>query len=124
MEKMQNGQVIKYLISIAHFDNLPNAEEEKLNKKKKELILKIESQNSQIDDLERKYLSKIAKLLVMTQVHCGIKTYINDQFDQLGVSIKKTEKKRLLEIDDNNQSFNSNNNEIQNPINDNREMAE
>ena len=60
----------------------------------------------------------------MTQVHCGIKTYINDQFDQLGVSIKKTEKKRLLEIDDNNQSFNSNNNEIQNPINDNREMAE
>ena len=32
MEKMQNGQVIKYLISIAHFDNLPNAEEEKLNK--------------------------------------------------------------------------------------------
>jgi len=29
-----------------------------------------------------------------------------------------------LEIDDNNQSFNSNNNEIQNPINDNREMAE
>jgi hypothetical protein len=60
----------------------------------------------------------------MTQVHCGIKTYINDQFDQLGVSIKKTEKERLLEIDDNNQSFNSNNNEIQNPINDNREMAE
>ena len=60
----------------------------------------------------------------MTQVHCGIKTYINDQFDQLGVSIKKTEKERLLEIDDNNQSFNSNNNEIQNPNNDNREMAE
>ena len=60
----------------------------------------------------------------MTQVHCGIKTYINDQFDQLGVSIKKTENQRLLEIDDNNQSFNSNNNEIQNPINDNREMAE
>ena len=60
----------------------------------------------------------------MTQVHCGIKTYINDQFDKLGVSIKKTEKERLLEIDDNNQSFNSNNNEIQNPINDNREMAE
>ncbi len=60
----------------------------------------------------------------MTQVHCGIKTYINDQFDQLGVSIKKTEKERLLEIDDNNQSFNSKNNEIQNPINDNREMAE
>ena len=60
----------------------------------------------------------------MTQVHCGIKTYINDQFDQLGVSIKKTEKERLLEIDDNNQSFNSNNNEIQNPNNDNREMTE
>ena len=60
----------------------------------------------------------------MTQVHCGIKTYINDQFDQLGVSIKKTENQRLLEIDDNNQSFNNNNNEIQNPINDNREMAE
>jgi len=120
MEKMQNGQVIKYLISIAHFDNLPNAEEEKLNKKKKELILKIESQNSQIDDLERKYLSKIAKLLVMTQVHCGIKTYINDQFDQLGVSIKKIEKEKLIEIDEDNQSFN--NHENQNSNIDNREM--
>lgn len=120
MEKMQNGQVIKYLISIAHFDNLPNAEEEKLNKKKKELILKIESQNSQIDDLERKYLSKIAKLLVMTQVHCGIKTYINDQFDQLGVSIKKIENEKLIEIDEDNQSFN--NHENQNSNIDNREM--
>ena len=120
MEKMQNGQVIKYLISIAHFDNLPNAEEEKLNKKKKELILKIESQNSQIDDLERKYLSKIAKLLIMTQVHCGIKTYINDQFDQLGVSIKKIEKEKLIEIDEDNQSFN--NHENQNSNIDNREM--
>jgi len=117
---MQNGQVIKYLISIAHFDNLPNAEEEKLNKKKKELILKIESQNSQIDDLERKYLSKIAKLLVMTQVHCGIKTYINDQFDQLGVSIKKIENEKLIEIDEDNQSFN--NHENQNSNIDNREM--
>ena len=120
MEKMQNGQVIKYLISIAHFDNLPNAEEEKLNKKKKELKLKIESQNSQIDDLERKYLSKIAKLLVMTQVHCGIKTYINDQFDQLGVSIKKIENEKLIEIDEDNQSFN--NHENQNSNIDNREM--
>ena len=84
----------------------------------------LEKQNTQIDELERKYLSKIAKLLVMTQVHCGIKTYINDQFDQLGVSIKKTEKEQLVSIEDENQSFNKNNNGIQNSNIDNRQIME
>ena len=56
----------------------------------------------------------------MTQVHCGIKTYINDQFDQLGVSIKKIENEKLIEIDEDNQSFN--NHENQNSNIDNREM--
>ena len=85
---------------------------------------KLEAQNTKIDELERIYLSKIAKLLVMTQVHCGIKTYINDQFDQLGVSIKKTEKEQLVSIEDENQSFNKNNNGIQNSNIDNRQIME
>ena len=39
----------------------------------------------EIDGLEKDYLKKIAKLLVMTQVHCEIKTDMYNEFDKLGL---------------------------------------
>ena len=65
-----------------------------LNKKKvkgsgnaylKNLEERKERLDKEIEDLERDYLAKIAKLLVMTQVHCEIKTDIYNEFDKLGV---------------------------------------
>ena len=44
-----------------------------------------EKLDREIEDLERDYLAKIVKLLVMTQVHCEIKTDIYNEFDKLGV---------------------------------------
>ena len=42
----------------------------------------------------------------MTQVHCEIKTFIHDEFDRLGVSVKTKERERLIE--DNDMSFQNN----------------
>ena len=68
----------------------------------KELKKKIDEKNKTIDSLEKEYLSKIAKLLVMTQIHCEIKTEIYDDFRKCGVG------KNFNEIDPDQQSFNGN----------------
>ena len=74
------------------------------------LTLQSEKQDKEIDELERRYLAKIAELLVLSQVHCEIKTEINAEFDQLGVSTKEYERQRVEEVEDGgmsvkNQSF-------------------
>ena len=93
-------------ISHANFDNGKKKKKKSLNESKfisqiKNLEEKKEKLDKQIDDLEKDYLKKIAKLLVMTQVHCEIKTEIYNEFNKLGVTaIAK-------EVDANNdQSFN------------------
>ena len=48
--------------------------------------------NAQIDVLERQYLARIAKLLIMAQTHCEIKDELNELFDSLGVSHNYTER--------------------------------
>lgn len=57
-------------------------EQEKIDKLKE----KSKEKDEEIEKLEKQYLSKIAKLLVMTQIHCEIKTQINDEFDKLRVN--------------------------------------
>lgn len=42
--------------------------------------------DTEIEALEKEYLAKLTKLLIMAQVHCEIKTEINYVFDELGVS--------------------------------------
>ena len=74
------------------------------------LTLQSEKQDKEIDELERRYLAKIAELLVLSHVHCEIKTEINAEFDQLGVSTKEYERQRVEEVEDvgmsvKNQSF-------------------
>ena len=93
-------------ISHANLDNGKKKKKKSLNESKfisqiKNLEEKKEKLDKQIDDLEKDYLKKIAKLLVMTQVHCEIKTEIYNEFNKLGVTaIAK-------EVDANNdQSFN------------------
>ena len=36
--------------------------------------------------MEKDYLSKIARLLIMTQIHCEIKTDIYNKFDTMGIT--------------------------------------
>ena len=87
---MQNGKVIKnYFKILENLIELPNANEIELENEKAKLLSDIETQKKEIEKKEKEYLAKIAKLLVMTQVHCEIKTEINQKFDEMGVSIKK-----------------------------------
>ena len=89
---MQNGKVIKnYFKILENLIELPNANEIELENEKAKLLSDIETQKKEIEKKEKEYLAKIAKLLVMTQVHCEIKTEINQKFDEMGVSIKKFE---------------------------------
>jgi hypothetical protein len=79
----------------------------------------LEDKDKEIDNLEKTYLAKIAKLLVMTQVHCEIKTFIHEEFDRLGVSVKTKERERLIE--DNDMSFQNNDENQKDVISDNYE---
>ena len=49
----------------------------------------------------------------MTQIHCEIKTHINNEFDKLEVTKHVVEKEHIEEINE-NQSFASNTNQNQN----------
>ena len=42
--------------------------------------------DKEIEELEKAYLKKIARLLVMTQIHCEIKTDIYNKFDAMGIT--------------------------------------
>ncbi len=98
---MQNGKVIKNFFKILENSiELPNANEIELENQKAKLLSEIETQKKEIEKKEKEYLAKIAKLLVMTQVHCEIKTEINQKFDDMGVSIKKFENVEELEKED------------------------
>ena len=61
-----------------------------INRKVKDKIKELENEkiekDNEIEQLEKEYLEKIAKLLVMTQVHCEIKTDIYNQFGKLGIT--------------------------------------
>ena len=45
-----------------------------------------EEKEEEINKLEKEYLEKIAKLLIMTQIHCEIKTDIYNKFDAMGIT--------------------------------------
>ena len=55
----------------------------------------LEEKNKIVDELEKKYLSKVAELLLLSQVHCEIKTEINAEFDKLGVSTREYEERKI-----------------------------
>ena len=57
---------------------------QKLKKLKKE-------KDKKLEELERNYLSKIAKLLILTQIHCEIKTDIYDTYKKSPVSVHAVE---------------------------------
>ena len=63
--------------------------------KRKEEVDKLKEQSKQLDGqldlLEKEYLAKITKLLLMAQVHCEIKTEINYLFDELGMGDEDVE---------------------------------
>ena len=100
---MQNGKVIKnYFKILENLIELPNANEIELENEKAKLLSDIETQKKEIEKKEKEYLAKIAKLLVMTQVHCEIKTEINQKFDDMGVSIKKYENVEENEVENEN----------------------
>ena len=73
-----------------------------MENEKAKLLSDIEIKKKEIEKKEKEYLAKIAKLLVMTQVHCEIKTEINQKFDDMGVSIKKYENVEENEVENEN----------------------
>ena len=78
-------------ISHANLDNekkkkRKNQNESRINLQISNLERKKENLDKEIDDLEKDYLKKIAKLLVMTQVHCEVKTEIYNEFNKLGIT--------------------------------------
>lgn len=77
-------------------------------KKENSQIRNLEGKKKKLDDdiasLEKEYLAKIAKLLVMTQVHCEIKSDIYKIFEKLDVPTHVKE----VNIDSMNQSFTKN----------------
>ena len=48
--------------------------------------IKKDEMDKEIEELEKAYLKKIARLLVMTQIHCEIKTDIYNKFDKMGIT--------------------------------------
>ena len=96
-QKKENGNVINninFTKNIANINKLShiniNAESAHGSKRKKksrvsELAEKKEKLDKEKEELEKEYLSLIAKLLVMTQVHCEIKTDMYNEFDKLGL---------------------------------------
>lgn len=86
---------------IANLSELPSDDVEKMKQNIDKLSIELEEKNNIVDDLEKKYLAKVAELLVLSQVHCEIKTEINAEFDKLGVSTKEYEERKMEEINDN-----------------------
>ena len=60
-----------------------------------------DEKDKEIEKLEKEYLEKIARLLVMTQIHCEIKTDIYNKFDSMGITSHLEEVKQ----DGGDQSF-------------------
>ena len=74
----------------------------------KDLENKKREKDQEIEDLEKEYLRKIAELLVMTQIHCEIKTDIYNVFDKLGISshVKEMNNDEEQSFDNNRQQIN------------------
>lgn len=67
-------------------------EDIELNNKYLQLLQKEKELNSEIDDLERNYQSKVSDLLILTKIHCQTKADIQNLFDELGLSHDDKEK--------------------------------
>ena len=104
-----NGKVslnnVIYILQkyLANFNQLIPAEHQQYQRRILELQRQCEEKDKEIEELERKYLAKIVDLLILTQVHCEIKTDINATFDNLGISYQKVEKEKWIEEDENSQ---------------------
>lgn len=63
---------------------------------KKQIIAK----NREIQELEKEFLKKYLKLIVLMDAHSKEKSNIQDKFDYYGVSYKETVKERIEEVKD------------------------
>jgi hypothetical protein len=74
MKRPEIGKV-KVLIKLANFNDRPIVDEEEEKKKEKIIYLKAESMNldHEYQNLEKEYLAKIAKLMIMVHTHCELK---------------------------------------------------
>lgn len=58
------------------------------------------AKNRQIDQLEKEFLTKYLKLVVLMDAHSKTKSDIQDKFDYYGVSYKEDIKEKIEEIKD------------------------
>ena len=54
----------------------------------------------EIEGMEKEYMVKIAKLLLMAQAHCEIKTDINYMFDEMGLLEPEEDEEQIEEAQD------------------------
>ena len=81
-------------MAISQYNEERSMEQNSINKsintKTKDRIKELEKEKDkkeeEINRLEKEYLEKIAKLLIMTQIHCEIKTDIYNKFDAMGIT--------------------------------------
>ena len=96
-------------MAISQYNEERSMEQNSINKsintKTKDRIKELEKEKDkkeeEINRLEKEYLEKIAKLLIMTQIHCEIKTDIYNKFDAMGITSHLEEVKQ----DGGDQSF-------------------
>ena len=96
-------------MAISQYNEERSMEQNSINKsintKTKDRIKELEKEKDkkeeEINRLEKEYLKKIAKLLIMTQIHCEIKTDIYNKFDSMGITSHLEEVKQ----DGGDQSF-------------------
>ena len=100
--RKENGKVnSSHIIALANLSELPSDDVEKMKKNIDKYSAELEEKSKIVDELEKKDLSKVAELLLLSQVHCEIKTEINAEFDKLGVSTREYEERKIEEINDN-----------------------
>ena len=78
MGRKENGKVnSSYIIALANLSELPSDDVEKMKKNIDKYSAELEEKNKIVDELEKKYLSKVAELLLLSQVQILLQDVIH-----------------------------------------------
>lgn len=83
--------------------------DERVNVLKEEL----EQKKQELNEVEKEYLAKVAKLYILIQTHCEMKNEIYELFNKYNVGIEVKNVEKIVEINDDGLEFDniSNNND-------------
>ena len=72
--------------------------EEQRKEHKKGLEMQLQKKTEELNELERRFLAKLAKICLMMQMHCNIKRRTTQAFKEYGIDVRELEQ---YEGDDN-----------------------